>query len=121
MKKVVLSGSIKFKEIIENTLTQLQQLWVPASFPNIDSICEGQLTKEQSYSLAQDHYEAIKKADRVYFIVPKGYMGTSCKLELWYAVALNKEIYFSEPTHDIALDCYTKCIISSNELSFFTQ
>ena len=68
-----------------------------------------------------EHYVAIDEADKVYLITPEGYMGTSLKLELGYAVAKNKPIYFSEPTNDIGLDCYVKEFISTDNLKRFLE
>jgi hypothetical protein len=35
---------------------------------------------------------------------------------LGYALALRKPIYFSEPTGDVALDCYPKAIVPLDRL-----
>ena len=48
-------------------------------------------------------------------------MGTSCKIELGYALALGKLIYFSEPTNDLALDCYVKKFIPLDKLILFKE
>ena len=72
---------------------------------------------EQSKQLALEHYEAIRQSDIVYFLTPGGYMGTSCKVELGYAIALGKTVIFSELTHDIALDCYAQHIVPLDNLS----
>ncbi|MFA7284723.1 MAG: nucleoside 2-deoxyribosyltransferase [Candidatus Absconditabacterales bacterium] len=120
MKTVVLSGSMKFIQDIQNTLHSLQELGAQAQFPNGDNIVSGEdLSMEQSKQLALEHYEAIKQSDIVYFLTPNGYMGTSCKVELGYAIALNKTIIFSELTHDIALDCYAQQIIPLDNLLLF--
>ena len=119
MKTVVLSGSMKFIQDIQQTIRGLQQLWIQAQFPNGDDVIIGDISMNQSKQLALEHYEAIRQADIVYFLTPWGYMGTSCKLELGYAIALDKIIVFSEPTHDIALDCYAQHIVPTNKLAVF--
>ena len=48
-------------------------------------------------------------------------MGTSCKIELGYALALKKPVYFSEPTNDMGLDGYPKKFISLDNLIEFNN
>ena len=118
MKKVVISSSMKYKELIKKSINYFKAIGVEAVFPNIDYSKPGDkgLTQDEKKMLAMEHYTAIKEADFIYFILPNGYMGTSCKLELGYALALNKSIYFSEPTNDIGLDCYPVDFISLDNL-----
>jgi len=98
---------MKFRNKIEDVMNKLRELGHEPLFPNLDlEMPNGEITIEQKKELALDHYTAIEESDAIYFIVPDGYMGTSCKLELGYALALKKPIYFSEPTGDIGLDCY---------------
>ena len=123
-KKIVIGSSIKFRSLIKTTITELEHLGYIPLFPNLDYSSEEKdvaLTIEEKNKLAQDHYRAIEEADAVYFILPKGYMGTSCKIELGYALALKKPIYFSEPTNDIGLDGYPKKIISLDHLIEFNN
>jgi len=118
-KKICISGSMKFRDIIKQTMAKFEELGFEALFPNIDYTLETNdivMSIEESKRLANDHYQAIRTADGCYFILPKGYIGTSCKLELGYAVALGKPIYFSELTNDVGLDCYPKRIISLENL-----
>ncbi len=108
---------MKFRDKIEDAMTKLRELGHEPLFPNLESEEPGhKLTSDEKKQLALDHYDAIKESDAIYFIVPDGYMGTSCKLELGYALALKKPIYFSEPTGDIGLDCNVKKIIPINKL-----
>lgn len=48
-------------------------------------------------------------------------MGNSCKIELSYALALKKLIYFSELTNDMDLDCYPKKVIPLDNLKLFNM
>ncbi len=91
----------------------------PNHSPSILSLSLLKDTLNEKKRLALEHYEAIRESDAVYFIVPEGYMGTSCKLELGYAVASNKPVYFSEPTNDLALDCYVSKFIPLESLRDF--
>lgn len=109
---------MKFRDQIEEAMQKLRELGHEPLFPNLDGeLPDGELTMERKKALALDHYDAIEKSDAVYFILPDGYMGTSCKLELGYSLALKKPIYFSEPTGDIGLDCYPEAIRGLGELS----
>ena len=103
-------------------MKKLKNLGYQPLFPNLNYSSEDRdvaLTIKEKNKLAWDHYRAVEKADKVYFILPKGYMGTSCKIELGYALALKKPIYFSEPTNDIGLDGYPKKFISLDNLIEF--
>ena len=115
---------MRFRDIIKKTILDLEKIGFEALFPNIDCSDENKdmaNTPEEKLNFAQDHYKAIANADVIYFITPKGYMGTSVKLELGYALALQKQIYFSQPTTDMALDCYCKKIIPLENLSLFLE
>jgi len=123
-KKIVIGSSMKFRSLVKATMKKLARLGYTPLFPNIDYSPEDRdvaLTIEEKKKLAWDHYRAVEEADAVYFILPKGYMGTSCKIELGYALALRKPIYFSEPTNDMGLDGYPKKIISFDNLIEFNN
>ena len=121
-KKIVIGSSMKNRSLIKSTMKELDKLGYITLFPNIDyslEDCDVALSIEEKNKLAWDHYEAVEEADAVYFILPNGYMGTSCKIELGYALALKKPVYFSELTNDMGLDGYPRKIIAlSNLLEF---
>lgn len=124
MKKITLCGSMKFRSVIKTTMQKLEKIGLKALFPNIDYSTEDKdvaLTLDEKKKLALAHYSAIAESDAVYFILPEGYMGTSCKLELGYALALKKPIYFSEPTNDIGLDCYPEKIIAIEDIEILVK
>ena len=121
-RKIVIGSSMKFRSLVKATMKELETLGFTPLFPNIDYSSEDRdvaLTIEEKNKLAWDHYRAVEEADAVYFILPNGYMGTSCKIELGYALALKKPIYFSEPTNDMGLDGYPKKFISLENLIEF--
>lgn len=123
-KKIVIGSSMKFCSLVKSTMEELKNLGYTPLFPNLDYSSEDRdvaLTIEEKNKLAWDHYRAVEEADAVYFILPKGYMGTSCKIELGYALALKKPIYFSEPTNDMGLDGYPKKFISLDNLIEFNN
>jgi len=121
-KKVVIGSSMKFRSIVKDTMAKLSNLNLNPLFPNIDYSEENRdvaKSEEEKSKLAWDHYKAIEEADAVYFILPNGYMGTSCKMELGYALALGKPVYFSELTNDMGIDCYHKKVIPLENLELF--
>lgn len=122
--KIAIGCTMKYRSLVRDTVAQLSELGLEPMFPNLDYNHENSDkadTPEEKKRLAMEHYAAIDKADVVYLITPDGYMGTSCKLELGYAVARNRPIYFSEPTKDPALDCYVSGFISTSSLNDFKK
>lgn len=113
---------MKYRDLVRDTIENFKKIGITPLFPNLDYGTENKDhadTIEEKKRLAIEHYLAIDEADAVYLLTPGGYMGTSCKLELGYAIAKNKPVYFSEPTNDLALDCYVKEFIPTNELKRF--
>ncbi|MEI6238115.1 MAG: nucleoside 2-deoxyribosyltransferase [bacterium] len=122
--KIVLGCSMKYRDLVRDIISKLESLGLEPIFPNLNYSSNNKddaNTPEEKKKLAMEHYEAIEKADVVYLITPEGYMGTSCKLELGYAIAKGKPIYFSEPTNDTGLDCYVKKFIPINNLKLFLE
>jgi len=120
--EIVVGGSMKFRDKIMDVIDELNSMGIVANCPNTsrnDPLDDKTSTKEEKLRLALDHYKAIEKADGVYFVNPGGYMGTSCKIELGYALACKKLIYFSDRTNDIGLDCYVTKFIPLDKLSDF--
>ena len=122
--KIAIGCSMKYRDLAKRTLKSLEEIGITPLFPNLDYGSDNKdhaKTTEEKKRLALEHYKAIDEADIVYLLTPDGYMGTSCKLELGYAIAKGKPIYFSEPTNDIGLDCYAKEFISTNNLNTFLE
>lgn len=122
--KIAIGCSMKYRDLVRETVTKLTELGLIPLFPNLDYSQENfdkAGSPEEKKRLALEHYKAIDEADVVYLITSGGYMGTSCKLELGYAVAKKKPIYFSEPTNDPALDCYVVGFIPTTSLQGFTK
>ena len=121
MKKITISGSMKSRDKIKDTKEKLERLGFEALFPKLDyseengGVAESQ---DEKSKLAWDHFKAVEESNAVYFLLPQGYMGTSCKLELGYALALRKDIFFSEKTNDIGLDSYPKAFIDIDNLEY---
>lgn len=122
--KIAIGCSMKYRDLVRETVIKLTELGLIPLFPNLDYSQENfdkAGSPEEKKRLALEHYKAIDEAGVVYLITPGGYMGTSCKLELGYAIAKGKPIYFSEPTNDPALDCYVKGFVPTSSLEKFLK
>jgi len=122
--KIAIGCSMKYRDLVRETMKNFETIGVTPLFPNLDYSTENKddaNTIEEKKRLALEHYAAIDESDKVYLITPEGYMGTSLKIELGYAVAKNKPVYFSEPTNDIGLDCYVKEFIPTDNLKRFLE
>ena len=122
--KIVIGCSMKYRNLVRETMKNLNDIGITPLFPNLDYSTEDKddaNTMEEKKRLSLEHYAAIDEADRVYLLTPESYMGTSLKLELGYAIAKNKPIYFSEPTNDIGLDCYVKEFVPLASLQRFLE
>ena len=120
--KIAIGCSMKYRSLVKEVVNNMKETGLTPLFPNLDyseNNSDEANTISEKKRLAMEHYNAIDEADVVYLITPNGYMGTSCKLELGYAIAKNKPIYFSEPTNDIGLDCYVEKFIPINSLNDF--
>ncbi|MEK7499671.1 MAG: nucleoside 2-deoxyribosyltransferase [Patescibacteria group bacterium] len=120
--KILIGSSMRFRDVVKATIKCMNELGLQPLCPNVDQISENRDvadSPETKKRLALEYYEAIEKCDAVYFIVPEGYIGTSLKIELGYALALKKPVYFSEPTKDIAIDTFAAGIIPLNNIELF--
>lgn len=115
---------MKYESLAREVVGKLEELKVTPLFPNLNHRQDSQNTTDslkEKKRLALEHYRAIDEADVVYLLTPGGYMGTSCQLELGYAIASQKPIYFSEPTNDPALDCYAISFVDPYSVEKFLE
>ena len=115
---------MKFRDTIKEVMSRMQEMGLDPLMPNLYNSNENKdksSNVEGKYDLAEDHFKAIQEADALYVITPNGYMGSSCKIELGYALALNKRIYFSEPTNEVDLDCFADKFISVDKLHLISS
>lgn len=111
MKTVTICSSVRFEKKIKTTYRAL----LAAGYQVLSPERSGQFVlkpnDKQKIKLAKQHFQAMKDSDFIYFLAEEGYIGTSCKLELGYAIALDKPIYFSQRTGDVVLDAWAKEVI----------
>lgn len=122
--RVAVGCSMKFRDLARDVVSRLNSLGFTPLFPNLDigpTNRDEASSPEEKKRLALEHYAAIDKANVVYLLTPGGYMGTSLKLELGYAVAKGKRVCFSEPTGDIGLDCYPAAFVPLGDLGKLRQ
>lgn len=119
--KITVSSSMKFRDMIGETLSGLAAAGHQGAFPNLDSPQSAEDDPAVKRQLCEAHFQAIADADALYCLLPGGYMGTSVKIELGYALALRKPVYFSEATHDTGLDCLASGIVPLDALHLLPQ
>lgn len=119
MKKVILCGSVRFRDQIASTMEALRAIGLEPLFPNLNPEAGNRdqaIDTAHKHRLALEHFQAADEADAAYFLLPGGYIGNSLKIELGYVVARDLPIYFSESTGDADLDAYASAIISVENL-----
>lgn len=116
MKAVTICSSVKFENEIRHAYQDLKKAGYKILSPEKDDCFVISPNNEEKILLAKQHFAAMEKSDFIYFICENGYLGTSCKLELGYAIALKKPIFFSQTTGDIVLDSWAKDFVSMSEI-----
>lgn len=122
MRTICLSASLKYVDLIRETLRRFEKMGIHASFPNLDSgLDKEKLDLEMMGRLCQDHFRAIGNADALYVIDPKGYIGTLVKVEIGYALGKGQPVYFSEPANALALDSLATGVVALDWLEQFLE
>lgn len=109
MKSVVICGSQRYKEEIQEFARELRRLGCPVVFePNFVRQRGKMLHKEESARLrvksyrervpamVHEHFDRIRKSDVCYIYNKGGYLGVNTTLELGFAHGLNRIIYALE-------------------------
>lgn len=98
---IAICCSKKFKKEERKFAKQLRALGIGVYEPPLPGmdIFEN-LTKEQQYfalaGLTHNHFYKIRKSDAIYVLNIGGYIGVAVTMEIAYAAALNKKIFFME-------------------------
>ena len=118
LEKFTVSASLKYREEIRKLVGQAKALGIEALFPNLDfGLNKDELTPEVISRLTREHFAAIDQSSVLYVLCPEGYVGRSVTLEIGYAHAKGKRIYFSEPTNDLVLDALSSGVIPVTEIA----
>lgn len=120
--KIAVGCSMKYRSLAIETIHKMVELGLEPLFPNLehtDKQIDVAETSDEKKRFAVEHYAAVDESDAIYLMIPGGVMGTSLKLELGYAYAKGKPVYFSEPANDLALDWYAKDFVPLDQLERF--
>lgn len=100
MRSVVVCGSKKYKQEIDEFCMQLASLGVVVYEPNFqepvqesDFIKSEHLTRVVFKGLTLEHFAWIRKADVCFVFNKDDYAGVSVSMEMAYASALDKPVY----------------------------
>jgi hypothetical protein len=98
---IALCCSKKFKKEERKIATQLRTLGFGVYEPPLPTMeIFDNLSLEQQYftlaGLTHNHFFKIRKADAIYVLNIGGYIGVAVTMEIAYAAALNKKIFFME-------------------------
>lgn len=117
MERVTISSSLKYKEMIRQAISALEQVGVIGLFPNLDSgLAKEDVNLEFMKKLEAEHFEAIDSGEGLYVICPNGYVGTLVSAEIGYARAKGKAIIFSETPEDLGLQALATNYVSLEEV-----
>ena len=120
MNLICISASLRFENEIREIIQKAEEIGIQALFPNLDiGLDKNQLTMELMKKLCQDHFHAITRAETLYVINPRGYIGTLVKIEIGYALGKEKPVYYSHKTGFLDLDSLSNGIISLNSIEQF--
>jgi len=120
MEKICISASLKFKNLIRETIQEFNEIDIEAIFPNLDSgLNKENLNKEVMKRLIAEHFQAIDESEALYVLNPGGYIGTLVTAEIGYTLGKGKPVYFSEKTNSIDLDSFPQDIIPISETERF--
>lgn len=115
---ICICASTKFKKEIlkiSQRLTELNLSYFPFEFS------KKFVTKKIMKKYIDNHFKKIQKSDIILIINRDGYIGNSVKIEIGYAKALNKKIYYLKKTNQVELDYLADGFISINELDKLKQ
>ncbi len=117
IEKFTISASLKHKELIRELINQAKGQGIEALFPNLDSgLNKDELTLDVMRRLTLEHFAAVDQSNVLYVLCPEGYVGRSVTLEIGYAHAKGKHIYFSEPTNDQVLEALSSGVVPTAEI-----
>lgn len=120
MKTICISSSLRFKEIIRDTIRSFKDIGIVASFPNLDTeIPKDEIDIDTLKKFCQEHFTAIDDANGLYVINPGGYIGTLVTVEIGYALGRGKPVYYTEPAGKLDLDALFKNIIPLDKIEEF--
>jgi hypothetical protein len=107
---ICISSSMRFKTDIEKAIEDFHTFGITALFPNLEVTKTPKDIKAQQRLFAE-HFAAIDSATLLYVLNKGGYIGTSVKIEIGYALGKGKAVIFSERATDSELNALATAII----------
>lgn len=107
---VCISSSMRFKADIEKAIGDFHALGITALFPNLE-VTETPEDTQAQQQLFSEHFAAIDAAQLLYVLDKGGYIGTSVKIEIGYAVGKGKTVIFCERALEKELNALATAII----------
>lgn len=93
---ITLCGSTKFKEDFERVNRDLTLAGDVVLSVGVFGHSDDTITEEQKVTLDAIHRKKIDMSDAIYVINKDGYIGSSTKAEIAYAMATDKLIFYME-------------------------
>ncbi len=122
MKIITISSSLRFKEIIEESIKRFTKIGIEARFPNLNSgLKKEDLDLNLMKQIERTHFEAIDSSEALYVINPDGYIGTLVSVEIGYALGAGKPVYCSEKAGSLDLDALASGYISLDDIEKFLE
>ena len=111
MKTLCISASMRFKMDIEKAIQNFHSLGIKALFPNLE-VTETPKDPQTQQRLFWEHFAAVDAAHVLYVLNNGGYIGTSVKIEIGYALGKGKTVIFSENALERELNALATAVIS---------
>ena len=117
MERLTISSSLRYKETVRQTISDLEKAGITGVFPNLDNvIAKEDVNLELMRKIEAEHFKAIDSSDGLYVICPNGYVGTLVSAEIGYAVAKGKPIIFSETPQDLGLQALATSYLALEDI-----
>jgi len=104
--KAAICCSVRFRDLIAETMRQMEAAGIEPLFPNIAPPAD-----KDPLDLIPEHFAALHEADAVYLLLPEGKAGSGVTLEFGYALGLGKPVYLSQSTGQAELDALAAGIV----------
>jgi len=122
MKRITISSSLRFKDLIRKTIADFKNVGIEAKFPNLDSgLSKDNLTLQLMKQIEEAHFKSIDNSDALYILNPEGYIGTLVAAEIGYAIGEGKPAYYSEEANSLDLDAMATGYIALADIKKFLE
>lgn len=117
--RITICSSMKNASQMRKLMDVLEKNEIDALFPDLDFIIpDSGMTIEIRNELQNNHFSKIQSSDAIYVFTPDKHIGRMVNLEIGYAKALSKKIFFSNRTEQLDLDMFADVFLDIDELIF---